>query len=609
MPAQRTIFTDTFQGSDGTLLTAHTSDSGATYAPGPMDAGTATIQLDGSGRVRRDGSGNAHVIASVLQGGTAVEVVFTLHRIGTQTTSRTYGVTIAGSGSAQTHYEYRYNGNGDLQVYSRLAGAATLIGSYTLGTGTGTNVIRCVKASGYQALYVDGTLRISGTNAEDADESADGRQRVGLIFLGATADTKNTTGCEISGLTVNAGWESSEIWRQDSKGGPTTGYYGYRVPSLIRSGDYLVAAAEARIGSIDDTAPKDIVVRRVALADFGATGMPEWSADIVVDGRGTSIADKLGNPCFIHDPSNGRLHLFYTRYPVGVLPTDATATGTSGPTCTVWRTYSDDDGATWAAPIDITTQVKDAAWSSMTTGPGNGVAVASGRLVLSLTHREADTVLYAHAIYSDDHGEAWNQGAEITPGLAAQEVSLAVVPTNRIVATIRRPGDAIRQFAESDDEGATWTERDESEIPDVNVSNGLYSLYGDGLAGLITTHPNSSSVRIDPMIRYSVDGGLNWSSTTLPAAYIPGGPLLDRGGCGYSAIAYHHTYNDLIILFERGTGVDPDTLYAAVAVYRVPVAWMDLESTAPPYTPAGTRPRQSIQRYLTGRRRSAFSRN
>src|SRR5206468_11599218 len=36
---------------------------------------------------------------------------------------------------------------------------------------------------------------------------------------------------------------------------------------------------------------------------------------------------------------------------------------------TVWVTHSNDDGATWAAPIEITSSVKEKNWTWYATGP------------------------------------------------------------------------------------------------------------------------------------------------------------------------------------------------------------------------------------------------
>ena len=47
-------------------------------------------------------------------------------------------------------------------------------------------------------------------------------------------------------------------------------------------------------------------------------------------------------------------------------------------------TKSTDDGQTWSAPINITSQVKDASWRFLLQGPGRGIAMHDGTLVFPI---------------------------------------------------------------------------------------------------------------------------------------------------------------------------------------------------------------------------------
>ena len=59
-------------------------------------------------------------------------------------------------------------------------------------------------------------------------------------------------------------------------------------------------------------------------------------------------------------------------------------TGTN--VCTSWIMQSDDDGASWSAPRDITAQLKRATATSLASGPGIGIELRrgphAGRLVM-----------------------------------------------------------------------------------------------------------------------------------------------------------------------------------------------------------------------------------
>ena len=79
---------------------------------------------------------------------------------------------------------------------------------------------------------------------------------------------------------------------------------------------------------------------------------------------------------------------------------------------------SDDDGATWSEPIDITAQVKADWMCFLGTGPGNAIQLTApehaGRILAPVyySHEAGGTAyLSCAAIYSDDGGTTWTLGA------------------------------------------------------------------------------------------------------------------------------------------------------------------------------------------------------
>lgn len=82
---------------------------------------------------------------------------------------------------------------------------------------------------------------------------------------------------------------------------------------------------------------------------------------------------------------------------------------------TVWVTHSDDDGMTWADPVEITSDVKRPEWTWYATGPCHGIQLRSGGLVLPCDHRsrnqrDGSEARHSHVIVSDDHGATWRIG-------------------------------------------------------------------------------------------------------------------------------------------------------------------------------------------------------
>jgi sialidase-1 len=153
----------------------------------------------------------------------------------------------------------------------------------------------------------------------------------------------------------------------------TDGYHTYRIPSLIvtKKGT-LLAFCEGRKKGPGDAGDIDLLLKRSF--DGGKT----WAKTQVVwdDGPNT-----CGNPCPVIDARTGTIWLLLTHN----LGSDTQAmilAGKSKGTRTVWLSRSDDDGATWSKPVEITRQVKKPNWTWYATGPGVGIQLKSGRLVV-----------------------------------------------------------------------------------------------------------------------------------------------------------------------------------------------------------------------------------
>ena len=84
----------------------------------------------------------------------------------------------------------------------------------------------------------------------------------------------------------------------------------------------------------------------------------------------------------------------------------------------VWISSSTDFGLKWSKPHEITASVKLPGWTWYATGPGLGIQLQSGRLLIPANHAEnvhepdrpylvhqQRSRMVAHTIYSDDHGK------------------------------------------------------------------------------------------------------------------------------------------------------------------------------------------------------------
>jgi len=287
------------------------------------------------------------------------------------------------------------------------------------------------------------------------------------------------------------------------------GYKRYRIPALLTTpGGTVLAFCEGRKGGGGLTGDIDIVVKRSE--DSGKT----WSPLQVVADDGPHT---LGNPCPVVDQKAGTIWLALTRSHGGDTEEQITA-GTSRETTRVWITFSKDDGKTWAPPRDISTSARKSTWTWYGTGPGVGIQLKSGRLVIPSYHAEAGTRTYrSHMIYSDDHGKTWKLGADV--GEMVSECQVAERSDGSLVLSTRTmKGKERRTIALSKDGGQTWsaTSQDDS-LYDPACQAMLFRLTEAGpkrTSRWLYSHP-AGPKRRDLTVRLSYDEGRTWPIAKL----------------------------------------------------------------------------------------------
>lgn len=345
----------------------------------------------------------------------------------------------------------------------------------------------------------------------------------------------------------------------------TEGYNIYRIPALIRAsnGD-LLAFCEARVGG--DASEIDLVVKRSS--DQGAS----WGALQVVQGRSDFIVFfpegelppiTVGNPAPVvdlMDPDHpGRIWLPFN------LENDR-----------VFVTYSDDHGATWSSPREITSDVKLEEWGWYATGPVHSIQLQrgpyAGRLVIPVDHRLGDDgddhgANGAHVVFSDDHGETWQLGAiddSYEDGLNANETTVVELNDGRLYFNTRdQNGDALgtRGHAYSSDGGSSFDPNGDSTYKYFEPSQPVLdppvvqsallrvasTLDGDVRDLILFSGPDedgpSGPGRSDLRIRYSTDETETWRD----------GPLLHVGPAAYSdMVRLQADASTIGIIFEAG---------------------------------------------------------
>lgn len=187
------------------------------------------------------------------------------------------------------------------------------------------------------------------------------------------------------------------------------GYHTYRIPGLVVSADRTVLAfCEARKNSSADYGQIDILLRRSL--DGGET----WAEpSVLVDGK----SQTANNATMIADPDSPEIHFVY---------------------CIAYRrafyTRSRDAGATFDPPVEITHVFeeyrKEYNWLLLATGPGHGIRLRGGRLIVPVwfsTHEEQKPTM-ASVIYSDDNGRRWHRGPIVVRDDDGQNIANPMEP-------------------------------------------------------------------------------------------------------------------------------------------------------------------------------------
>lgn len=165
-----TFFSDTFTAADGTLLTAHTSDSGHSWATHAESTGVFDIYQNGV-RLVTAGTGSQYVLASAVCPVDTYTVEAAMYYVAN---SGGCGIVARFDPTTRDGYALRHYSS-TWQLIRVVAGSETLIGSYSQSLSTGTYTITFELGDGTQRVLINGVERIS-----TADTAVTGTGRIGI---------------------------------------------------------------------------------------------------------------------------------------------------------------------------------------------------------------------------------------------------------------------------------------------------------------------------------------------------------------------------------------------------------------------------------------------
>ncbi|HEY5311049.1 MAG TPA: sialidase family protein, partial [Pirellulales bacterium] len=362
-------------------------------------------------------------------------------------------------------------------------------------------------------------------------------------------------------LAASAAGQSPLLTKTDLFAAGTNGYKTYRIPGLVATGAGTVLAyCEARRSGFGDWDDIDIVLRRST--DGGRT----WRETQKIADYGELPAN---NPAAIADRS-GTIHLLHC---------------VNYARCYYLR--STDQGANWSRPVEITDVFEryrpEYNWNVIATGPGHGIQLASGRLVMPVwlsTGGRKHRPSLVSVIYSDDHGASWQRGEILGRELVNPSETEAVeLADGGVMLNMRTENIQRRRFLSISANGATgWSQPAPADDLLEPVCMGSMLRWPAGSAPptlILFSNPNHlgaspstgakgiSSDRVDLTVHASRDQGRSW----------PISKLLESGPSGYSDLAATGD-GTILCLYERGSR---ESMYHTrwLTLARLNTAWLE----------------------------------
>lgn len=362
------------------------------------------------------------------------------------------------------------------------------------------------------------------------------------------------------------------------------GYFMYRIPGLVVTPrGALLAYAEARRTSASDWDDIRLVMRRSE--DGGATWTPQQIAGLLEERLEQNPAAgslrrppemiAYNNPVAIADRKKGLVHLVYcVEY------------------MRAFAMSSRDDGRTFSRPVEITSAFEGFRpqynWRVIATGPGHGIQLRSGRLIVPVWLSTATVSPHSPSvvatIYSDDHGRTWRAGQIAIPEggeVTNPNESVAVELSNgRVMLNVRSTSRRHRRVVVTSPDGATrWSApvfQEELLEPICFGSivrhgslkrrgpNRLLFVNPDNLLrGGQTGAPGQSRDRRNLTVQLSEDDGATWKKKRV----------IDQGWAGYADIASGPD-GWIYVLYERGALGEARFRIAALTLVKFRLSWI-----------------------------------
>ena len=328
------------------------------------------------------------------------------------------------------------------------------------------------------------------------------------------------------------------------------GVDSYRIPGLVtlKNGD-LMAVYDIRWTTSFDL-QADIDIGFQVSRDGGRSwGKMKVAMDMGEYGGLPKDQNGTGDPCVLVDDKTGDIYIFaiwahglegsYSIFnsKTGLDPSDVAQ---------MVMVKSTDGGRTWSKPVNLTPSVKDPSWSTIFQGPGRGITMQDGTLVVPIQIWDKDKVPSAGIMYSKDRGENWTVSEMASVNVCEDQV--VEIEPGVLMLNMRNHGvaDRDRKVCLSRDLGKTWTPL--AEDPVLGPVESLVEpvcqaslLKAEDV--LLFANPATDKARNMFTLKASRDSGRTWSYSLL---------LDEESGWGYSCMTMIDT-DTVGILYEGST--------------------------------------------------------
>ncbi|CAK6975369.1 sialidase-3-like [Scomber scombrus] len=316
----------------------------------------------------------------------------------------------------------------------------------------------------------------------------------------------------------------------------------YRIPALIYLGDDKILSFAERRKTTDDASTVALDMRTGKVnrnKESNPAVTIKWS-----ELKPVKEAQLLGfrpmNPCPVYEKNSKTLFLFFICVKDGV--TEQYQIKHHKNETHLCYIKSTDDGQNWSEVTVFTENelVEIKQWDTMAVGPGHGIQMESGRLIVPLYayYRENSSRPFALCLYSDDRGKTWTLGNKLTTD--SLECEMAEVfddeGKSRIYCNARNA--KYRVEAVSEDGGEEFSSFDKKQLNDTNKGcQGSVVSFPDQSEvqpvhnkWLLFSHPTDTSKRVNVgvYLNKSPQNPTQWSKPSI----------INYGPSGYSDLAY-----------------------------------------------------------------------